>query len=508
MCLLSKRSLPGQLGLAQGINMSVKTGFHLWNIFDPKIRILHFTWFAFFLSFVIWFSHAPLLVFIKSSLQLDDSQIKALLILNIALTIPARIFIGILVDKFGCRLIFSLLLVSGGSCCIAFACSQTFEQLAILRFLLGFIGAGFVIGIRLVGEWFPASQIGFAEGIYGGWGNFGAAAAAMLLPALTLYFGGESGWRYALASLGCFTFMYAFIFYYFVRNTPDREKFYTAKKGGALEVSSWSDLWLLLIMNIPLYLALVALSWKLSPAGVNLLSDYQVFAIWVILSVLFFIQTRHIFLINKNRLDTGIASWDKYSFKQVSILNVSYFITFGSELAVVSMLPLFFIDTFTQLDPATASFLAGGFAFMNIIARPAGGWLSDKFGRRITLILLMCGLAIGYLVLSRIDKHWAIPAVLTAIMCCSFFVQAGCGAVFAIVPLIKRRMTGQIAGMTGAYGNVGGVMYLTLLSYVNYSNFFLVIGSTALAGLILCLFVKEQVKPAEFDHSGTVLDAE
>lgn len=39
------------------------------------------------------------------------------------------------------------------------------------------------------------------------------------------------------------------------------------------------------------------------------------------------------------------------------------------------------------------------------------------------------------------------------------FVQAGCGAVYAMVPLIKRRMTGQIAGMVGAYGNVGGVTF-------------------------------------------------
>jgi hypothetical protein len=29
--------------------------------------------------------------------------------------------------------------------------------------------AGFVVGIRLVAEWFPPKEIGFAQGIYGGW---------------------------------------------------------------------------------------------------------------------------------------------------------------------------------------------------------------------------------------------------------------------------------------------------------------------------------------------------
>ncbi len=76
-------------------------------------------------------------------------------------------------------------------------------------------------------------------------------------------------------------------------------------------------------------------------------------------------------------------------------------------------------------------------------------------------------------------------------MACSFFVQAGEGAVFAAVPLIKRRLTGQIAGMTGAYGNVGAVVYLTVLSVVDYSTFFLVIAATAVVGFIALLFMQE-----------------
>ena len=80
--------------------------------------------------------------------------------------------------------------------------ATTFGQLALARFALGFVGAGFVIGIRLVGEWFPARQVGLAEGIYGGWGNFGSAAAAMSLPTLALLFGGEDGWRWAIFATG------------------------------------------------------------------------------------------------------------------------------------------------------------------------------------------------------------------------------------------------------------------------------------------------------------------
>ena len=81
------------------------------------------------------------------------------------------------------------------------------------RFALGFVGAGFVIGIRMIGEWFPAKQVGIAEGIYGGWGNFGSAAAALSLPTVALMYGGDDGWRYAIATTGAITLVYSFVYY-------------------------------------------------------------------------------------------------------------------------------------------------------------------------------------------------------------------------------------------------------------------------------------------------------
>ena len=87
------------------------------------------------------------------------------------------------------------------------------EQRFLRYYLTCGFGAGFVIGIRLVGEWFPAQQVGMAQGIYGGWGNFGSAAAAMTLPTVALLFGGDDGWRYAIASTGVLAFFYGFFFY-------------------------------------------------------------------------------------------------------------------------------------------------------------------------------------------------------------------------------------------------------------------------------------------------------
>ncbi|MFY0642170.1 MAG: NarK family nitrate/nitrite MFS transporter [Bermanella sp.] len=482
-----------------------EVGLNLLKVKEPKIKMLHVSWFAFFLTFVVWFNHAPLMGFIKEAFDLTTQEVKALLILNVALTIPARIIIGMLVDKFGPRHVYAGLLLTTGVLCTAFALSQTYEQLALFRFLMGFVGAGFVIGIRLVGEWFPAKEVGVAEGIYGGWGNFGSAAAAMLMPTLALMFGGEDGWRYALICTAVVAFVYGLIFFKVARNTPKGSTYFKPKKSGGLQVSSKKDLYFYLAMNIPMYIALAVLTWKLSPSNLGLLTELAASCIYVGLVVLFFVQTKQIFNANKEHLSQPVPELQQYKFKQVAILQLAYFVTFGSELAVVSMLPLYFLETFEGLSAVTAGLLASGFAFMNLAARPGGGWLSDKFGRRKTLSILICGLTIGYLVLSQIEGTWWIPLAVIATMCCSFFVQAGEGAVFAMVPLVKRSMTGQIAGMTGAYGNVGAVIFLTVLSFVDYSTFFIVIAACAAVIFVAVQFIEEpKGHVAEVNEDGSV----
>ena len=76
-------------------------GLNLLKFKEPKIKMLHVSWFAFFLTFMVWFNHAPLMGFIKEAFDLSSQQVKALLILNVALTIPAQIVIGMLCDETG-----------------------------------------------------------------------------------------------------------------------------------------------------------------------------------------------------------------------------------------------------------------------------------------------------------------------------------------------------------------------------------------------------------------------
>ena len=454
--------------------------------FSGNIRILHLTWFAFFLSFMTWFAHAPLMMMIRDSMQLTDQEVKILLILNVALTIPARIVVGMLVDKYGPKQLFSSILILGGFISIGFAFTQTYQQLATVRFLSGFVGAGFVVGIRMISEWFPARQTGIAQGIYGGWGNFGSAGAAIMLPSIALYFGAENGWRYAVGSTGVIAIIYGIIYYFSVSNTPKGSTYFKPKKMGAMEVTSKTDLLLYIFMNAPMYFALGVLTWKLS-AKMQWIDPSIAYAIYTVLIALYIFQVWKIIHVNQSIFHTEIPEIQRYSFKQVAVLDMAYALTFGAELAVVSMLPLYYVDTF-HVEPILAGLLAGIYPVINLFARPAGGWFSDKIGRKLTLGIVSAGAAVSFFILSTVTTDWALWLVVASTILAGIFSKAGSGAVYAMVPLIQRRMTGQFAGMVGAFGNVGGLSFLTVLSFVPTNMFFLTISLTGVF-VFLCIVI-------------------
>ena len=460
--------------------------------FSGRYRILHLTWFAFFLTFVCWFNFVPFATTVAKQLALSDTQIKTLAICNLALTIPARIIIGMLLDKFGPKITFSSLLVFALVPCFGTALAQDFNQLVISRLLMGLVGAGFVVGIRMVAEWFDPKEIGFAEGIYGGWGNFGAFGAKFGLPLVAMSLvgavGGPSSWRWTIALTGVIAAIYGVIYYNNAQNTPDGVVYLKPKKASALEVTSIRSFWAMLAMNLGLIGALELLDWQLF--NVKFLSETMMWVVGVLIALLYVYQSYQAWQVNRELLESKrkYEPKSRYQFRQVALLEFAYVVSFGSELAAVSMLPTFFEKTF-GLEATIASLLAASYSFLNLGSRPSGGIISDRLGSRKWAMVIFCmGIGVSYLVMSTVNSGWAIGAAVAAVMTSAYFAQAGCGATFGMVPLIKREVTGQISGNVGAYGNFGGVVYLTVLSFSNASTFFAVMGTMAVICGFLCSF--------------------
>ncbi|MCP4440415.1 MAG: MFS transporter [Aureispira sp.] len=497
--------------------------FKLFDFKQERVKMLHYTWIAFFLTFFVWFNMAPLKTAMVESFDfLDDKNFKSLLLCNVALTIPARIVVGALIDKYGPRIVFSWLMILSVIPGLIFAFADSFTVLVVSRLALSSIGAGFVIGIKMTAHWFPAHQIGRAEGFYAGWGNFGSAAASGLIPFIGLtLLQGEMGWRWAMAFSSVITALYGIFYYFKAKDYPDgqepKAKIVKGKGDDVMPVSSKGDLIQYLFWTIPLYGALGLLARNLQLQvinGENMFSENVMYGIWAALAIMNLLQMAKILKFNLPRLKAGIPESEKYPYSSVGALNTTYFANFGAELAVVSMLPFFFEGTF-KISPQMAGLVAGSFAVINLVARPLGGYLSDKMGsRRNTMLMYMIGITIGFGLMGFISSYgpvaadgtqtlvptfdgtwWLVVSVIIT-MTASMFVQGAEGATFAMIPSIKADMTGRIAGMAGAYGNVGAVTYLFILSMVDAKTFFFILSGGALISFIVCFFTLKEPEGA------------
>lgn len=226
----------------------------LFRFKNAEIKALHLTWIAFFMSFYVWFNMAPLASSMLASVDwLTRDDIRLFAIANVALTIPARIIVGMALDRFGPRRVFSVLMVLMAIPALVFAFGDTREVLFMSRLVLSSIGASFVVTIHMVALWFPPRSIGFAEGFAAGWGNFGSAAAAMTLPTIALHiYGGPEGWRWAIATSGLVIAAYGVFYWFAITDGATKDTHKKPRKASALEVSSWGDLVMLCIFTVPM----------------------------------------------------------------------------------------------------------------------------------------------------------------------------------------------------------------------------------------------------------------
>lgn len=473
----------------------------LWS-YRGRYRVLHLTWFAFFLTFVVWFNLAPFAATIGDQLGLSKGELVTLALCNVALTVPARVFVGMALDRFGPRRVYAAILLYAAVPSLCFAVARSFPALVASRLALSVVGAGFVVGIRMVSEWFPPREVGTAEGVYGGWGNFGAGFATLGLPIAAALLGGGDAWRWVCAATGLLSACYGLFYLRAVEDTPPGVAYVRPRRQGALEVTGRGAVHGLALLTAPLSLALVVIVWRIHDTGVLALPAAAV-ALALVTGLLVY-QTVQVYRVNRPALRDAYPPEDRYPFRSVAVLSFAYFCSFGSELAIASMLPEYFADTY-GLGPVAAGVAAAGYTFLNFLFRPAGGLLSDLLGsRRRTLRALLVGIAVGGAAMALLGPAWPLALAVLVATGSSFFAQASNGAVYAVAPLVKKRVSGQIAGLVGAYGNVGAIAFLTLLLWVEPSTFFLVI---ALCSLATALAASWLVEPGHSFSAELLTDA-
>lgn len=497
--------------------------FRLFSIARPYMRSFHSSWFCFFIAFTSWFGLQPLLPTIRKELKLSKTDLANSGIASVAATVAVRVIIGPMCDKYGPRKTMSCLLISGAVPMALAGLIKSGTGLIILRLFVGILGGTFVPCQFWTTAMFSSKIVGTANAIAAGWGNLGGGFTFILMPGLFRLmevFGADEflAWKIAVVipSVICVFIGILILFssddcpqgHWENRILPPSAKLLENTKDKTQGVAN--------------------LGFKNDPKKVERPDEVEKETHVDKLEV----QTSPIEQTNENKEPTSPVGkfWAAVT---MVVLVMQYGMCFGVEIAVNTVMNLYFLYRFKKedclkdsinsfnttnmttpsivrleetnecsiLDQDTASLIASLFGLMNLFARAMGGIYSDVLrqhlgiaGRLTAHFTCLVGEGVMLIIFSTMST---IPNAIAVMIFFSMFVQMSEGTTYAIVPYVLPLHIGIVAGLVGAGGNAGALIWNTIwrqLVEKDPSRWFWLLGLTVLSGSLLTFLVEVQDK--------------
>ena len=162
--------------------------------------VLAMNTFAFTVCFAVWTMNGVLVTYLvgRSVFSWDKAQIGWLIGIPVLTGALMRLPIGVLTDKYGGRIVYTLLMLVAAIPTYLLSVASSYEEFLLASLGFGLSGASFAVGIAYTSLWFKKERQGTALGIFGA-GNAGSAITSMGAPILLGYLtsGGENldAWR-------------------------------------------------------------------------------------------------------------------------------------------------------------------------------------------------------------------------------------------------------------------------------------------------------------------------
>jgi len=412
------------------------TKLPIFSLNSVQMRTFHITWLMFFVCFFGWFGLAPLMPTIRAELHLTKDQIGNIIIASVSSTILARLFIGKLCDIWGPRKTAIALLLMGSIPVFLVGLSHDYSTFLLFRFLIGILGASFVITQFHTSLMFAPNIKGTANAVAGGWGNLGGGITNMLMPvifSMLVAFGytKASAWRYSMLVPGTLLLIMAFLYYKYTQDTPS---------GNFDEIGHRENK---------------------KPTNWNLLLDWRIWALTLAYAVCFGMEITFDNVASLHFVDTFHVNQAKA----------------GLYAGIFGAMNLF------------ARALGGIFSDR----------VGSKFGLKgkgvlLSLVLFLEGL--GILLFAHSNS---LLMAIASMLFFALFLKMANGATYGIVPFMNQENLGMVTGIVGAGGNLGGMIFGFLFksSKISYAEAFTYIGFTVLIVSILVLITRFQKSTVE-----------
>ena len=182
---------------------------------SPRSRNLACATISFALCFAAWGLVSAFAPAFRKELGLTGQTTALLVAVPVLLGSIARLPMGMLTDRFGGRLIFTILFLLVAAACAIVPFANDYKTLVGYAFFLGLAGSSFAVGVGYVSRWFPPGKQGMALGVYG-LGNMGHSAAVFLGPVI----GAAVGRTNVFRGMAVLSIAWAIVFFLVARDAP------------------------------------------------------------------------------------------------------------------------------------------------------------------------------------------------------------------------------------------------------------------------------------------------